>query len=123
MQKTTLRRVEGRKQSSATTGNKMASRLHLRINGLVQGVCFRASLRQRAVSLALCGWVRNVGRAQVEAMVWGSESALQEIARWCRVGPPGARVEAIQVDWDHTPQNHVPVAFTIRPSEDTEEKV
>jgi len=71
-------------------------RLEVRIAGRVQGVWFRAATREDAARRGLDGWVRNLPDGRVEAVFEGEESALEGMLAWCRVGPPGARVDAVE---------------------------
>jgi len=73
-------------------------RVHLIIEGRVQGVWFRESTRREAVSLKLTGWVRNRPDGSVEALIEGPEHAVDRLVSWCRKGPPVARVTGIQKD-------------------------
>lgn len=72
-------------------------RLEVRIGGRVQGVWFRASARDQARRLGLTGWVRNLPDGRVEAVFEGGEDRLQAMLEWCRVGPPGARVDDVEI--------------------------
>ncbi|MBV5325101.1 MAG: acylphosphatase, partial [Rhodospirillaceae bacterium] len=58
--------------------------LRLRIHGRVQGVWFRESMRQEAERLGASGWVRNAPDGSVEAMVQGSETAVDALVDWAR---------------------------------------
>ncbi|HEX9351414.1 MAG TPA: acylphosphatase [Gaiellaceae bacterium] len=69
------------------------------VHGAVQGVFFRAVARDRARSLGLAGWVRNVPDGTVEAVFEGDDERVGSMVEWCRRGPVGARVEEIEVDW------------------------
>ena len=71
-------------------------RLEARIGGRVQGVWFRAATRDEARRRGLHGWVRNLPDGRVEAVFEGEETALEGMLAWCRTGPPGARVEAVE---------------------------
>lgn len=75
-------------------------RAHLRIYGLVQGVFFRANMRRRALELGVTGWVRNLPDGSVEAVVEGDEDAVRELIAWAHEGPPLARVERVDVEWE-----------------------
>jgi acylphosphatase len=71
-------------------------RLEVLISGRVQGVWFRASTRDEARRRGLDGWVRNLPDGRVEALFEGDAPALEGMLDWCRVGPPGARVDAVE---------------------------
>jgi acylphosphatase len=72
-------------------------RIHLVVEGRVQGVFFRASCAREAEACGLVGWVRNVPDGRVEAVFEGPEPQLGMIVAWCRQGPPGARVDEVSV--------------------------
>ena len=69
------------------------------VRGSVQGVFFRAEARDRARSLGLAGWVRNVHDGTVEAVFEGEDERVESLVEWCSRGPAGARVEQVDVDW------------------------
>jgi acylphosphatase len=75
-------------------------RAHVRVQGAVQGVFFRVETRDRARSLGVSGWVRNVQDGAVEAVFEGPEERVESMVEWCRRGPAGARVESVDVDWE-----------------------
>ena len=72
-------------------------RLHLRVYGRVQGVFYRASTRDKANELGLCGWIRNRRDGSVEIEVEGDEDAIRSLEAWCHRGPGSARVESLEV--------------------------
>jgi len=74
-------------------------RAHLRIYGLVQGVFFRSTMKQVANKLGVTGWVRNMPDGSVEAVIEGPEDKVEEIIKWAHRGPPLARVEKVDVEW------------------------
>jgi acylphosphatase len=65
----------------------------------VQGVFFRAQTRDRARSLGIAGWARNVPDGRVEAVFEGDGDRVESMVSWCRRGPPGARVDDVEVEW------------------------
>lgn len=67
----------------------------------MQGVFFRASTLKAALRIGLTGEVRNRDDGAVEIVAEGDEAALRELADWCRHGPPGARVDSIDVQYAH----------------------
>ena len=75
----------------------MKRRVHIYVSGRVQGVFFRASTKDQAQRLGLTGFVRNCPDGRVEILAEGSSEAVEALLDWCRTGPPGARVERVQV--------------------------
>ncbi len=67
------------------------------VSGRVQNVWFRDTCRSEALSRGVKGWVRNRPDGTVEAVFEGRPDSLEEMVAWCRVGPPRARVEAVEV--------------------------
>ena len=76
------------------------ARLHVEVYGIVQGVFFRSSTEQKASSLNLTGWVRNRRDGSVEILAEGSKEDLEALLAWCRIGPPGARVDRTEHSWE-----------------------
>ena len=77
----------------------MNTRAHLAVSGRVQGVCYRMYARDEALRLGLRGWVRNRPDGSVEALAEGEVADVAEFVRWCRGGPPMARVSDVQVEY------------------------
>lgn len=72
-----------------------AIRRRLLISGVVQGVGFRFRCRRMAVAVGVSGWCRNLSDGRVEACFEGPETAVTEAVAWCREGPSGAQVTAV----------------------------
>jgi len=72
-------------------------RKHLIINGRVQGVGFRAFLRQQARKYQISGWVKNRIDGSVEAVLEGEETGVEEMVNKARKGPRWARVDKVEV--------------------------
>ena len=75
-------------------------RVHLKINGRVQGVYFRASTVEQARRLSVTGWVMNCPDSSVEVVAEGEREELEKLIRWCRSGPPGAQVKDVSTEWE-----------------------
>jgi acylphosphatase len=67
------------------------------VHGFVQGVFFRDTLRQRAQSSNVSGWVRNNWDGTVEAVFEGERTAVERLVAFCHEGTRGARVERVDV--------------------------
>ncbi len=72
-------------------------RVHLYIEGIVQGVFYRAFTRDLALRNGLTGWVRNLPDGRVEVVFEGDEDAVAKAVTECYKGPPGARVRDIEM--------------------------
>jgi acylphosphatase len=70
----------------------MKKALHAIVKGRAQGVYYRASTRDKAKSLGLTGWVRNLPNGDVEFLAVGDEAMLDELIKWAWEGPDYALV-------------------------------
>ncbi len=67
------------------------------VAGRVQGVGFRFHASDRARTLAVDGWVRNLVDGRVEVFAEGDEANVAQLIEWLRRGPRGAKVERIEL--------------------------
>ncbi|MBE3602407.1 acylphosphatase [bacterium] len=81
-----------------------SARLRLIVSGRVQGVFFRAAARERARTLNLRGYAKNLSDGTVEIVVEGRREDLRAMAEWARIGPPAARVDDVRVEWSESLQ-------------------
>jgi acylphosphatase len=77
----------------------MEARARILITGLVQGVFFRRETTDIARRLGISGWVRNLHDGKVEVLAEGERTRLDELIRFCHVGPRGAVVRKVEVEW------------------------
>lgn len=78
----------------------MASHLHtyeIHITGKVQGVWYRASAKDKALSLGLKGTIQNESDGSVMAIVQGPIHDINQFIEWCKEGPPLAQVSKVTV--------------------------
>lgn len=75
-------------------------RLTMQISGKVQGVGYRASAAEKANSLGVTGYARNLPDGRVEIVAEGSPASLVSLKQWCRDGPPAAVVDIINTTED-----------------------
>jgi acylphosphatase len=71
------------------------------VQGVVQGVGYRAWVEREANARDLEGWVRNRRDGSVEALFAGPAAAVTEMIAACRRGPRTAKVEAVDDHPDH----------------------
>jgi acylphosphatase len=66
------------------------------VSGRVQGVNFRAWVRDRARARGIVGWAANQADGSVEVWLQGPVDAVAAVERAVGEGPPGARVERVE---------------------------
>lgn len=79
----------------------MIKHLVIKIYGLVQGVLFRTSAKNKANELGLKGYVQNLEDGSLIIEIEGEEDRLNNFLSWCRDGPPWAKVGKIDFDFDN----------------------
>ena len=65
---------------------------------MVQGVYFRQSAKEKAMSLGIKGTVKNTADGSVNIVASGEHKNLQKLIDWCCVGPSKAEVENVHVE-------------------------
>lgn len=66
------------------------------IQGKVQGVFYRQSAREKAITLGITGTVCNLPDETVEIIATGNNEQLEQFIQWCESGPPRAIVSDIE---------------------------
>ena len=69
------------------------------VHGRVQGVGFRWSAVREARALGVDGSISNRSDGTVEVTAEGDAERLLRFVAWLEKGPPGARVERVDVQW------------------------
>jgi acylphosphatase len=67
------------------------------VHGRVQGVFFRDSLRERARTRNVTGWVHNRVDGALEAVFEGQPDDVEQLVRFAETGPRQAEVEKVDV--------------------------
>lgn len=74
------------------------------VTGKVQGVFFRAATRDRAQSLHVTGYARNLDDGRVEVLACGEAANVDALIEWLWEGSRAASVENVDVhEVDETP--------------------
>ena len=68
------------------------------VSGRVQGVFYRASTAERARTLGITGYARNLPDGRVEVLACGEEAAVGKLCEWLWQGPPAAKVDAVEIN-------------------------
>ncbi len=92
---------------------------HLFVSGRVQGVGFRFFTAQKARSLGLSGWVRNLSDGRVEMVLVGPDSLVEKMITTVKEGvvSPLARVDDVTVKKKKVENNPFGGNFEILPTQ------
>jgi acylphosphatase len=72
--------------------------INLRVYGRVQGVWYRKSTREKAITLGINGFVKNVEDGSVYIEAEGPDKPLKTFVEWCKKGPQYAVVAKIEIE-------------------------
>ena len=90
----------------------MTARVHILVQGLVQGLGFRWFVAREAGQLGLRGFVQNRPEGTVELEAEGDRGLIEALIAHIKVGPRSAQVRDLRIEWQQ-PQNETK-AFEIR---------
>ena len=77
----------------------METRVHIIVEGLVQGVGYRWFAERKAQALGLGGFVKNLYDGTVEVEAEGDRSLVEELIKHLKVGPRSAHVTDLRIEW------------------------
>lgn len=100
---------------SQSNENDPLVRLHVLVDGRVQGVGFRYFVEETALALGLSGWVRNCWNGAVEVLAEGERPALEKLLSALQRGPRAAFVTDVSPQW--LPATGEYSSFRVRPTE------
>lgn len=81
------------------------------VSGRVQGVGFRYFVQNKAGSLGVTGWARNLDDGRVEVYATGTRDRLDDLAAALHVGPRMAEVRSVE-EHEEPVQSHS--GFSVR---------
>jgi len=84
---------------------------HIIIKGKVQGVGYRYWLYKEAIEKNISGWVRNKISGEVEALVIGNDTDINNLIKLCKKGSPLSKVTKIKVQ--NYPKEFLKKSFNI----------
>ena len=68
------------------------------LSGLVQGIFFRAFIKEKADKLGIKGHVRNLEGGGMEIFLEGEDSKVEEMIKICEKGSPHSEVKKFDVE-------------------------
>lgn len=75
----------------------MEQTISITVSGLVQGVYYRQSTKEKALELGISGLVKNLPNGNVHIIATGTDDQLDQLVHWCKQGPPHAKVNDVDV--------------------------
>jgi len=73
--------------------------IHIIVEGRVQGVFFRDTIRREAAQIGLKGYVKNTHQ-DVEIVAQGDEKQIEKLVMFCHKGPPASRVDKVDFKYE-----------------------
>jgi acylphosphatase len=77
----------------------MEQTISITVSGLVQGVYYRQSTKEKALELGVSGIVKNLPDGNVHILATGTADQLNELVHWCKQGPPLSKVSFVNVEF------------------------
>ncbi|MCF7910702.1 acylphosphatase [Candidatus Pacearchaeota archaeon] len=74
----------------------MKKSVRLYINGTVQGVFFRAFVKENAEKLNIKGFVRNLEDGRVEVFIEGDIDSVKKMIEICKKGPKHSQIRNVE---------------------------
>ena len=75
----------------------MKKSVRLYVKGVVQGVFFRAFLKENAEKLDVNGFTRNLDDGRVEVRLEGDPDKVNQMIELCRRGPKFSQIQDVEV--------------------------
>ncbi len=75
----------------------MLQTISIIVKGRVQGVYFRQTSMEKAISLGITGEVCNTPNRNVKILATGTREKLDQFIAWCRQGPSRAEVSELLI--------------------------
>ena len=75
----------------------MKKSVRLYITGTVQGVFFRAFIKENAEKFGLKGFVRNLEDGRIEVFLEGQIDDVRKMIELCRSGPKHAQIRNVEI--------------------------
>lgn len=75
----------------------MKKTVRIYFSGLVQGIYFRAFVKENAEKLDIKGFIRNLEDGRVEAFFEGQTANVEKLIELCKKGPKHAKIEKTNI--------------------------
>ena len=75
----------------------MKKSVRVYITGTVQGIFFRAFIKENAEKLDVKGFIRNLEDGRIEIFLEGNTNEVDKMVELCQKGPKHARIESAEI--------------------------
>ena len=75
----------------------MKKSVRLYITGTVQGVFFRAFIKENAEKLNVKGFTRNLEDGRIEVFIEGDSEAVNKMTELCKKGPKHSQIRNVEI--------------------------
>ena len=75
----------------------MKKSVRIYINGTVQGVFFRAFIKENAEKLGVKGFTRNLDDGRVEVFIEGNIDEVNKMIELCKKGPKHSQIRNVEI--------------------------
>ena len=72
--------------------------IHLIVSGKVQGVFFRANVKDKATELELVGYSKNLADGNVEIVAQGNEEKINKLIKFIKNNPGHSKVREMKIN-------------------------
>jgi acylphosphatase len=86
--------------TNGTVPGGTGARLAARVEGMVQGVGFRAAVWRQATRLGLSGWAANLPDGSVEVVAEGPRARCGELLAWLSGSRTPGQVKRVTHQWE-----------------------
>ena len=73
--------------------------VRLIVSGKVQGVFFRANVKDKAMELGLNGYAKNLHDGNVEVVAQGNEEKINELMEFIKNNPGHSKVKDVKINY------------------------
>ncbi len=75
----------------------MKKSVRLYVNGAIQGVFYRAFVKDQAEKLNVKGFVRNLEDGRVEVFLEGNNEDVDKMVELCKKGPKHSQIRSVEI--------------------------
>jgi len=75
----------------------MKKSVRLYVTGTVQGIFYRAFVKENAERLNIKGFVRNLEDGRIEAFIEGESETVNKLIELCKKGPKHSQIRDVEI--------------------------